>query len=85
MSNFKILDENISVLFTMEDGSTQSMSRADALKFVKNPEVAERVRSGAVTMDASMNDIAKQQVEEIGLSFAFPSRSIYIEKNEDRV
>ena len=27
----------------------------------------------------------KQKVEEIGLSFAFPSRSIYIEKNEDRV
>ena len=27
----------------------------------------------------------KQQVEHIGLSFAFPSRSIYIEKNDDKV
>ena len=84
MSNFKILDENISVLFTMEDGSTQSMSRADALKFVKNPEVAERVRSGAVTMDASMNDIAKQQVEEILYGFYAPdalaSREVMREK-----
>ena len=84
MSKFKILDENIAVLFTMEDGSTQSMSRADALKFVKNPEVAERVRSGAVTMDASMNDIAKQQVEEILYGFYAPdavaSREVMREK-----
>ena len=27
----------------------------------------------------------KQQVEHLGLSFAFPSRSIYIEKNDDKV
>ncbi len=27
----------------------------------------------------------KQQVEDLGLCFAFPSRSIYIEKNDDRV
>jgi hypothetical protein len=84
MSKFKILDENIATIFTMEDGSTQSMSRADALKFVKNPEVAERVRSGAVTMDASMNDVAKQQVEEILYGFYAPdavaSREVMREK-----
>ena len=84
MSKFKILDENIAVLFTMEDGSTQSMSRADALKFVKNPEVAERVRSSAVTMDASMNDIAKQELEEILYGFYAPdavaSREVMREK-----
>jgi len=86
LAKFKILDENISTVFTMEDGSKQEMSRAKALKFVKDPEVADQIRRGTINMEASMNDVAKQQLEEIIYGFYAPdavaSREVMFEKEK---
>lgn len=68
----KMLNENISVLFTLADGSTKEMSRAEALKFVKDPEVASQVRDNTISMDASINDVAKKELEEIVYGFYAP-------------
>ena len=72
LKKFEILDENISTVFTMEDGSVKEMSRAEALRFVKDPEVSDQIRRSAIKMDASMNDVAKKQLEEIIYGYYAP-------------
>ena len=72
LKKFEILDKNISTVFTMEDGSVKEMSRAEALKFAKDPEVADQIRRGTVNMEASMNDVARQQLEEIIYGYYAP-------------
>jgi hypothetical protein len=68
----KMLNENISVLFTLADGSTKEMSRAEALKFVKDPEVASQVRDNTISMDASINSEGKRVLEDIVYGFHAP-------------
>jgi len=72
LKKFEILDENISTVFTMEDGSVKEMSRAEALRFVKDPEVSDQIRRSVIKMDASMNDVAKKQLEEIIYGYYAP-------------
>ena len=72
LKKFEILDKNISTVFTMEDGSVKEMSRAEALKFSKDPEVADQIRRGTINMEASMNDVARQQLEEIIYGYYAP-------------
>ena len=72
LKKFEILDKNISTVFTMEDGSVKEMSRAEALKFAKDPEVADQVRRSVITMETSMNDVAKQELEEIIYGYYAP-------------
>lgn len=72
LKKFEILDKNISTVFTMEDGSVKEMSRAEALKFAKDPKVADQIRRGTINMEASMNDVARQQLEEIIYGYYAP-------------
>ena len=72
LKKFEILDKNISTVFTIEDGSVKEMSRAEALKFAKDPKVADQIRRGTINMEASMNDVARQQLEEIIYGYYAP-------------
>ena len=85
-AKFKMLDSHISVLFTLEDGSTKEMSRADALRFVKDPLVAAQVRDGSIGMDASLNPLGEKVLEDIVYGFHAPdavaSREIMFDKEK---
>ena len=46
---------------------------------------SQKIKVLYITTEWEEAPFIKQQVEHLGLSFAFPSRSIYIEKNDDKV
>jgi len=85
-AKFKMLDSHISVLFTLEDGSTKEMSRADALRFVKDPEIAAKIRSHSISMDASLSPLGKSVLEDIVYGFHAPdavaAREIMFDKEK---
>jgi len=72
VNKLNIINDNTSVIFTNEKGETKEVSRGEAINFAKDPEIAQQIRDGKLKVDYSMNDAAKQAIEDLVYGYTAP-------------
>ena len=86
LTDVSSLRDNISAVFTLEDGTTTEMKFTEARNFVKDKEISQGIRDGRIKMDASITEKGRQILEEIVYGYYAPdnveARAVMFEKEK---
>ena len=63
--NLGVINKNTSVIFTNEKGEKKEMSRGEAVNLARDPEIAQQIRDGKLKVDYSMNDVAREAIDNL--------------------
>jgi len=72
ISDIGSLREDISAVFTFEDGNTREMKLKEARDFVKDKDIAQRIRNKSIDMDASITENGRNILNEIIYGYYAP-------------